>query len=316
MPSWQARTVSLIIRLVVKRHHQGSEQEVVELIRRRLGRLTVLRPAVANGVQVRPVEEGQVKGEWVEAAERPQLTIYYLHGGGYMACSPATHRQFCAAISRRADARVFSLDYRLAPEHRFPAAVEDAVQGYRWLLAQGEDPARIVIGGDSAGGGLTMATLLSLRDQGLPLPRAAFCFSPWTDLTASGQSLVTNNLRDSMFYGDSIRRAPVIYLGSAPATDPLASPIFGDLTNLPPLMIFASKAEVLLDDSVRLAERARQCGVEVDLRLWDDLPHAWPVMIGFKLPEARAAIMELADFIRQRISAQSAPQTAVSNAPR
>jgi epsilon-lactone hydrolase len=314
MPSWQARVSSLIIRLTMKRRPEGDEREIVEFIRRKLAQRKILRMPVPKGLRIKQVDEDGVKGEWVEWADDPQSTIYYLHGGGYVACSPATHRSFIAALSRAANARVFALDYRLAPEHRFPAAIEDAVNGYLWLLKNGENPARITIGGDSAGGGLTISTLISLRDSGIPLPCSAFCLSPWTDLTASGESLVTNDKCDSMFYGDGIRKAAPIYLGGAPATDPLASPIFGDLSNLPPLFICASSTEVLLDDSLRLAGRAKQCGVEVGLSLWEDLPHAWPVLIGFRLPEAHAAVREIADFMRHRTSAQAACHSAASNA--
>src|SRR5262249_18507167 len=144
-------------------------------------------------VVIQQIDEDSIKGEWVRPGGGSPATIYYLHGGGYVAGSPATHRPFTAALSRETGVRVFSLNYRPAPEHRFPSALEDAVSGYRWLLRQGAKPEDIVIGGDSAGGGLTVATLVSLRNEGLELPRACFCLSPWTDLEGTGQSLVTND---------------------------------------------------------------------------------------------------------------------------
>ncbi len=297
MASWQARAVSSIIRLTIKRRAVGSEKEIVQFLRSKLVSPLLPRPQIPKSATVSPVNENGVRGEWVEWASDPQSIIYYLHGGGYITCSPTTHRPFTVALSRAAKSRVFALDYRLAPEHRFPAAVEDAVNGYIWLVKNGLAPDRIVIGGDSAGGGLTVATLVALRDAGEKLPRAAFCLSPWTDMEGTGQSLKTNDHCDSMFYGDSIRKVAPIYLGDRSATDPLASPIYADLSNLPPMLIYASSSEVLLDDSVRLAERARKYGVGVDLRIWNDLPHAWPFLVAFKVPEARKAIDEIAFFI-------------------
>jgi monoterpene epsilon-lactone hydrolase len=297
MPSWQARAVSSIIRMAIKRRPVGSEKEIVEFIRSKLDSSILPRPSIPQSAQITQVNEDGVRGEWVEWATDPQSTIYYLHGGGYIACSPATHRSFTVALSRAAKARIFALDYRLAPEHRFPAAVEDAVNGYLWLMKNGVAPDRIAIGGDSAGGGLAMATLVALRDAGEELPRTAFCLSPWTDLEVTGQSLITNDHCDSMFYGESIRKVAPIYLGNRPANDPLASPIYADLSNLPPLLIYASSSEVLLDDSVRLAERAKRYGVDVDLCIWEDLPHAWPFLVAFKVPEARKALNEIAHFV-------------------
>lgn len=298
MPSWQARATSLYLRLFFKSRRASNEEQLVTRLRAGLASQQRVRAWFVPTAQVEPVNAGQVRGEWVRASAQPQTTIYYLHGGGYVACSPATHRSFTATLGRVAAAQVFALDYRLAPEHRFPAAVEDAVSGYCWLLAQGIAPQEIVIGGDSAGGGLTVATLVALRNAGVPLPRAAFCLSPWADLGATGGSLDANDRCDPMFRGAAIRQCAPIYLGQAAADDPLASPIHADLRGLPPLLIYVSDTEVLLDDALRLAERARQCDVKVDLRVGEKLPHVWPVMIALRLPEARQAIAEIAQFIR------------------
>jgi len=300
MASWQADMVSTFIRMIVKRRPEGSEVDIVKHIRSRLEFSQFLRSLFtsedASGVTA--VKDGSVKGEWLRLAGEPQRTVYYLHGGAYVACSPGTHRAFTSALSLAANARVFALDYRLAPEHRFPAAVEDAVAGYRWLLNQGVDPHEIVIGGDSAGGGLTMATMVALRDTGAPLPRAAFLLSPWTDLACAGRSLDTNDKRDPMFYGAGVRWMAPVYLGGASPRDPLASPVYADLSKLPPLMIHVSDTEVLLDDSTRLSDRAKQCGVDVNLRVWNDLPHAWPVFVALRMPESFQALGEIAEFIR------------------
>ncbi len=297
MPSWQARAVSIFIRLIMKRRPEGGEAEVVEYLRSKLELSQFVRSLITQPVDAQPVNEGSVKGEWLQVPDDPQQTVYYLHGGGYVACSPKTHRPFTAALSRAANARVFALDYRLAPEHRFPAAVEDAVAGYRWLLDHGVDPQEIVIGGDSAGGGLAMATLVALRDAGERLPRAAFVLSPWTDLAVTGRSLDANDESDPMFYGDAIRWMAPVYVGDASPRNVLVSPIYADLSNLPPLLIYVSDTEVLLDDSVRLADRAKKCGVSVDLRVWSDLPHVWPIFVAFKLPESFQALGEIAQFI-------------------
>jgi acetyl esterase/lipase len=286
--------------MIVKRRPNGSETDVVKHIRSRLELSQFLRSLITpvDSRVVIAVRDGSVKGEWLRSASEPRQTVYYLHGGGYVACSPETHRAFTSALSRAANARVFALDYRLAPEHRFPAAVEDTVAGYRWLLDQGIDPQEIVIGGDSAGGGLTIATLVALRDAGERLPRAAFVISPWTDLACAGRSLDANDKRDPMFYGEGVRWMAPVYLGAASPRDPLASPLYADLSKLPPLLIHVSDTEVLLDDSTRLSDRAKQCGVNVSLRMGNDLPHAWPVFVAFRLPESFQALGEIVEFIQ------------------
>jgi len=321
MASWQAQVVSTIIRMFVKRRPEGGEADVVKHIRSMMELSQFLRSLITAPVDERmvsAVRNGSVKGEWLKLTGDPQQIVYYLHGGGYVACSPETHRPFTAALSQAANACVFALDYRLAPEHRFPAAVEDAVAGYHWLLAQGADPREIVIGGDSAGGGLALATLVALRDAGERLPRAAFVISPWTDMACAGQSLVTNNERDHMLYSAGVRWMAPVYMGDASPRDPLASPIYADLSMLPPLLIHVSDNEVLLDDSTRLAERAKQCGVNVDLRVWSDLPHAWPILVAFKLPESFQALGEIVEFIqttsRQMSSAGRINQTVSTTA--
>ncbi len=210
-------------------------------------------------------------GEWIAApnagAERPR--IYYLHGGGYVIGSINTHRALIARLSAASGARAFAINYRLAPEHPFPAAVEDAVSAYRWLLEQGVDPATIVIAGDSAGGGLTVATLVALRDAGVPLPAAAVCLSPWTDMEGIGESAKTRKAADPMIDPEGGLAQAQLYLGGADPRTPLAAPLYADLRGLPPMLIHVGDAEVLLDDSTRLAERAKAAGVDVTLEVWD-----------------------------------------------
>jgi len=244
-----------------------------------------------------------LRGEWLEADPPQQTTILYLHGGGYYFCSPRSHRTIVFALATRARARVFSLDYRLAPEHRFPAALDDAVAAYRQLRADGVPAQSLVVAGDSAGGGLALASLLALRDAGDALPACALLFSPWTDLASTGASIRTNDGRDPMFFGASLGRAARLYLGDADATNPYASPLYGRFDGLPPLLIQVGDTEVLLDDSTRIAEKARAAGVAVDFGIWPKVPHGFQLCAPF-MPEANRALEHAARFI-QRTTAPS-----------
>jgi len=310
MPSWQSRILQLFIRLKMKRHVTGTEQQFVAFARKHMDDKRLAARLTPKDVRIRAVQEDGVKGEWVwwEGESDPHV-IFYLHGGGYVACSPENYRPFTAELSKQAKARVFALDYRLAPEHRFPAPIEDATQAYRWLLAQGIAPHRIIIGGDSAGGGLTIATLVALRDAGVPLPALTFCFSPWTDLAATGVSYVTNARRDPMFHAETFRPIAGIYLNGASTTDPLASPLYADLTGLPPLHAFVSNTEVLYDDAVGLIARAEQYGVEARLHIADRQPHVWPIFVGL-IPEAPATIREVVELIERKVKLRKLEQVA------
>ena len=223
--------------------------------------------------------------------------LVFFHGGGWCIGDLDTHDPVCRQLAQEAQCAVFSVDYRLAPEHRFPAAVEDAVAAYRGVITAGTPATRIVIGGDSAGGGLALATLLSLREAGDALPAGAVLFSPWTDLKATGASMVGNDRRDVMFHGRGLALAARLYLGDTEPDHPLASPLYADLRGLPPLFIQASDSEVLLDDSVRLAAKAEAAGVTVRFKTWHRLPHVWQIFSPL-LPESRAALAETALFIR------------------
>ncbi len=254
----------------------------------------LLRPEpykVPPSVRITPKTVGGVPGEWVEAAASSP-TILYLHGGGYVACTVATHRPITAGFAQRG-LRVFAPEYRMAPEHLFPAAVEDAVAAYRGLLDQGIS--NIVVGGDSAGGGLALAMMLALRDAGVELPAAAALFSPWTDLAATGESLIKNDDRCALFRGDKIGPGALYYLGTADPRNPLASPLYGDLKGLPPLLIHVGENEVLLDDSRRFAERARAAGVAVEIKVWPVVPHDWQLVPA--MPEAKQSMREAAEFL-------------------
>ncbi len=249
-------------------------------------------------------EDSEVRGEWhrVEADAGGRL-IYYLHGGGYVFGSPKSHRSITFALAKETPADVFSLEYRRAPEDPFPAAVEDAVAGYRWLLRKGRAPASISFAGDSAGGGLAMALLLACKKQGLPLPGCVVLYSPWTDLTVSGDSIDDNEETDVMFKAEYIREGVKLYLGDANPNLPLVSPLFGDLTGLPPVFIFASKSEALFHDSERMVEKLRAAGVETMFEAQEGLAHVWPVFTPW-FPEAKQAVLDSAAFIREHIRAK------------
>jgi monoterpene epsilon-lactone hydrolase len=244
------------------------------------------------------VDVNGVPGEWIT----PLLVtngrvILYLHGGYYMVGSIQSHRNLAGNIANAAQARALIIDYRLAPEHPFPAALDDVLIAYLWLLAQGIRPDQIFLVGDSAGGGLVLAVLLALRERGKPLPAAAICLSPSTDLTGSGESWKFNAKKElviTRFIADQV--APK-YLGEIDTHDPLASPLFGNLHGLPPLLIQVGSDEVLLSDSTSFAERARTAGVDVTLEVWPGMPHVWQFTASF-VPEARRAIVKIGEFIQ------------------
>ena len=242
-----------------------------------------------------------VPAEWVTArGAAADRAVLYLHGGGYVIGSIATHRELAARISAASGARCLVIDYRMGPEHRFPAAVDDAVAAYRWLLDAGYAPERLAIAGDSAGGGLTMATLLALRERKLPLPATGVCLSPWVDLTMSGASMTSKLKDDPMLSREPLAMMAGHYLGGADPRAPLASPVFADLRGLPPLLIQVGAAEVLLDDSTRLAENARAGGVEVELEVWPDMIHVWQAFAAL-LPEGQQAIERIGAHLAKRL---------------
>ena len=258
------------------------------------------------GVTITEFAEAQVRGEWHEPLDAiPGRCLLYLHGGGYLFGSPRTYRVFTTRLAQLSGGALFSLDYRLAPEAPFPAAVEDALVTYRWLL-QRYPASAIVLAGDSAGGGLALALLHALKDAGLPLPAGATLLSPYTDLLATGASLELNSVSCVMFDATAIRRAAAIYLAGQDGAAPLASPLYGDLAGFPPLHIQVSDSEVLRDDSLRLAERLDQAGVEVQLDIWRGQPHVWPIFYPL-LPEAARSLDAMAAFARRCWQPQALP---------
>lgn len=287
-------------------------QEIIDAFRSQpaLGELTIeemraqmeadfTQLPLAPHVRCQPVDAGGVPAEWVTTPESvEERVIYYLHGGAYVGGSITTHRELASRLARAAKARVFLIGYRLAPEHPFPAAVEDSMTGYRWLLSSGVKPARVAIAGESAGGGLSVATLVALRDALEPLPAAAVAVSPWADMEALGESMVTRAAVDPLLQRDALLEMARTYLGDTDPRTPLASPIHADLAGLPPLLIQVGTAEVLYDDATRLAERAESAGVEVVFEPWEDMIHMWHAF-AHMLPEGQQAIDRIGEFVQK-----------------
>ena len=263
----------------------------------RIGRLAMRPP---RGTLVERLDLDGVKAVSIATAEsRPDRHILYLHGGGHVAGSPKIYRDFSWRIAAAARARVLMTYHRLAPEHPYPAAIEDAADAYRALVAGGADPRAMALMGESAGGGLVLGVLLKLRDEGTPLPAAAVTISPWTDLALSGSSYGQNDDADPMLSrADSVGLASC-YLGGTDPRTPYASPIYGDPTGLPPTLIQVGSDEILLDDSVQMAARMRAAGCAVELEVWPRMPHAWHVWARV-MPEARAAIARIGAFVQDK----------------
>lgn len=253
--------------------------------------------------EVEPVVIDGLNAEWVTAANaQADTAVLYLHGGGFQVGSPRSHRELMACISEASACRVFGLAYRLAPEHRFPAPLHDALAAYDWLLAQGFTPQRIAFAGDSAGAGLALSALLSLRDAGLPLPAAAVLMSAWTDLTASGASYEGRAQTDPIHQRPMILAMARNYLGEhADPRAPLASPLFADLAGLPPLLIQVGDRETVLSDSTMFADKARAGGVRVELEVWENMIHVFQ-QFPAELLEAREALESTGRFLQEHLS--------------
>jgi epsilon-lactone hydrolase len=256
---------------------------------------------VPNDVVCQLVRIGNINAEWIKApGASDQKVLLYFHGGGYVIGSLNSHRELVARLSRATGLSAFALDYRLAPEHPFPAAIDDAIAAYKWLLVSGVNPNGIVIGGDSAGGGLAIATLVHLRDAREALPACGICISPWVDLEASGESYTLRDAIDPMCHKQEILNPAKTYLAGHDPRAPLASPLHADLQGLPPLLIHVGEAETLYDDSARITDRAKKAGVKVVLKEWKDMPHVFQLFApGF--PETKQSIAEIAEFIRKHL---------------
>lgn len=303
MPSIQARLFNPIVRLLVKRHDWGADEYAVARRARRLfGASRISQWLAAKTVNVTPVEENGVRGEWVAPKTPPSDAILlYIHGGGFVSCSPATHRPITAALARTANLKVFSADYRLAPEHRFPAAIDDVYAAFKWLCRE-TSSRKIAVAGDSAGGGLTLSLLLRLRGEDAEMPACAVCFSPWTDMTGSGDSVRANADNCQMFYPETVGQFARAYLSNeADARNPLASPVFADFDGFPPVLFHVGSPEILIDDSRRIHEKILQAGGASELEIYDGVFHCW--QMGARLiPEADRSIRRAAEFIHNHTS--------------
>jgi acetyl esterase/lipase len=290
-----------LVRTLLRRRSWGDEQQLAHRARRVFGTPAPFQRMYTRGMKIKPVDEDGVRGEWIEPQEPRDGAIFYMHGGGYVSCSPATHRPITGTLARLTRRRVFSLDYRLAPENRFPAAVEDVLTAYRWMIEKQSIPAdRIAIGGDSAGGGLALALLTQARDDRLPLPACAVCFSPWTDMTAGGGSIKKNEGLCAMFTPENIDDFAAAYLGEASPLEPLASPAYSELHGLPPLLFHVSSTELLLDDSRRVHIAVEEVGGSSRMVVVDDVCHGWQMLVGV-VPEARQSLEDAARFIERHL---------------
>jgi acetyl esterase/lipase len=283
----------------------GKPGEPVAVRRAKIEKLVRLAPTPA-GLTVTPVEirlgeSVPVPAEWEVPTGAPDdRVLLYIHGGAWIICSPRSHRGMVAQIARAAGMKALSIDYRLAPEHPFPAGLEDCLTAYRWIVAQGISPRKIVIAGDSAGGNLALALLLALRDAQLPLPALAVCICPWTDVSNAGASMTRNEPFDWVEKRMADRWAEWLCSG-ADASNPLVSPILADLSGLPPVYIQAGEAEILYDMIRAFDDCARQQGANVQLESWPHMIHDFQAF-GDRLPESRAALRRIGEVVRETIS--------------
>jgi acetyl esterase/lipase len=300
MSSYQAAAFKMALRVMKKRMFSNTDHVALRRLVNNSARHIPKPPA---DIDFRSERIEGVPCLWVKAlgADSKKI-ILYLHGGGYIFCSAhTTHKDILWRLSVASRCRVLAPDYRLAPENPYPAALEDSIKVYQWLLQQGYKPEHIAIVGDSAGGGLTYGTVLKIRDMGIPLPAATVGMSPWTDLAVTGESVISNLKRDVLIPGEGLAEGAEYYLNGTDPYTPYASPLYGDPTGLPPTLIQVSKDEVLLDDSRRLAAKYKAAGVPCELELWDGLPHVWQTLAMF-IPEGKTAIKRIGDFVRHRLS--------------
>jgi len=296
--SLRAEVLRVALRLFKRR--QGRRVQPTATVRRRLKRIESFVPRPPVGTQTTVIDGSGVNTVHVAVRQaRSDRCVLYFHGGAYALGTAALLRDFTWRIGAAARACVLYFDYRLAPEHPFPAALEDAVAVYRWLAGR-LDPSRIAFLGDSAGGGLALATLYKLREEGFALPAAAVAVSPWTDLALTGPSLELNAAADPML---NVAMLPALangYLGGVDPRNPYASPLYGDASGLPPTLIHVGSDEILRDDAVRMADKLRAAGCHVEIEIWPRMPHAWHHFARV-LPEGRDAIARIGAFLQQRL---------------
>lgn len=307
MPSIRSRLFTFVLRYghllrgQLKRTSLIDRDTSIPELRRQTSRSTGLMGRLPEEVQISAANIDGLNAEWLELPTTTRdCALLYFHGGGYVIGSAESHRAIVAKYVVGADIPALVPDYRLAPEHPYPAALDDAIAAYCYLLDQGIAPERIVIGGDSAGGGLCLSLVVALRDQGISLPAGAFVLSPWTDLANTGASLESNVPVDMLTWRDSWAIFSEYYVGDHDPTKPWISPLYADMQGLPPLQIYVGNDELLRDDSVRFAEKAKAAGVDVRLTVGEGLFHCYPVCAPI-FPEATAAMSDICAFIKTRV---------------
>jgi monoterpene epsilon-lactone hydrolase len=288
---------------VIKLLKQTAEADIhkrVEDSRKSLDQLATL-VTLPKDVTIDSININELPANWISTPESdPDKVILYLHGGGYIEGSLISHQDLAMRIGRASKSKVLLIGYRLAPEHPFPAALEDSIMAYKWLITEKNIlPQNIVIAGDSAGGGLTLCTLLKLRDENIPLPAAAVCLSPWTDLAITGNSIRKNYKIDPWLKPSEIYFMAELYIGDNDPENPYISPLYGKLKGLPPILIHVGSAEILLDDSVRLANKAKSEGVEIIIDVWEDMLHVFQAFADWA-PEGQEAINKIGSFVQSK----------------
>jgi acetyl esterase/lipase len=300
MPSLKSMLVRELFRFNMLRNRGGSEMDIAR-VRQQLDALAE-RGKPPQGITTEQVQVGDVPGMWITPVDaRPKAVMLYLHGGAYIAGSFKSHLGMVANFAKTAKIRTLMVEYRLAPEHPFPAALDDAVTAFCWLIDNNVDPKHIVIAGDSAGGGLTLATLIKLRDEGQALPGAAVCLSPWTDLAGTGDSLKSRAWLDPWLDAKSVVPTGALYHGGKyPADHPLVSPLYADLKGLPPILIHVGGWEILYNDATRMVDKLRAAGGKVEFEAWPGMWHVFQAL-GSMLPESRDSVDKVATFIQAHV---------------
>lgn len=303
--SWQAALCAAMIPLLVRREHWGDERALARRARRLFGAPRWYGHWRAHGLHRESSTHPRIAGEWLHPPGARTRVILYIHGGGFVSCSAASHRPITSQLARRARASVFALDYPLAPESRYPSALDAVVEAYRWLVTDVVPPGRLAVIGDSAGGHLAVSLLLRARDESLPLPACAVALSPWLDLTGGSPSVETNNGRCAMFRPRNMADFARAYLGSTAQPDGYAAPLRCELRGLPPLLFQVGSDELLRDDAVRMHEAIQRVGGVSELQVFDGMFHGWHMLDGL-VPEARIAMQQVAAFLDAHLASMPA----------
>jgi acetyl esterase/lipase len=291
MPSLRARFWKMLMRRTF------SKQMSIDEYRSLTDQNARFSNRIPKGVKVDHFEAEGISGAWISLSNADaNKVIIHFHGGGYVTGGIDSHLMMCIPMAQALRMKILLFDYRLAPEHPFPAALKDGLKMYHWLLEQGYQPSDIILSGDSAGSGLALATTLSLRDTNEPLPSAVVCISPWIDLVHAGESHATNSKADVVLTTDVLTEWASAYTDESNLRNPLVSPLYANFHGFPPLFIQADSSEILLDDAKRLADKARADGVDVTLKIWDGMWHVWHALGGL-IPESKKAFEEIGQFL-------------------